>query len=115
MKKNASARFARVAPSKIRPLARLLKGKSLNEALTAASLSNQKGAFFIRKLLKSMEANLTSNELDGKNFYIENLVIEEGPTLKRYWPRSRGMPRPVVKRTSHIRIVLSDIKQAGKE
>ena len=115
MKVNASARFVKVSPSKVRPFARLLKGKSLKEAMTAAGFSNQKGAFFIGKLLKSMAANLTGNELSGNDFYIEKVAIEQGPTSKRFWPRSRGMARPIVKRTCHIRIVLSDIKETGKE
>lgn len=115
MKVNASARFVKVAPSKIRPLARLLKGKSLKEALSAAGLSNQKGAFLIGKLLKSMAANLAGNELSGNDFYIEKVAIEQGPAAKRFWPRSRGMARPIIKRTSHIRIVLSDLKEIGKE
>lgn len=115
MKVNASARFVKVAPSKVRPFARLLKGKSLKEALTAASFSSQKGAFFIGKLLKSMAANLAGSELSGHDFHVVKVAIEQGPTAKRFWPRSRGMARPIIKRTSHIRIVLSDTKETGKE
>lgn len=115
MKINASARFVKVAPSKVRPFARLLQGKSLKVALTAAGFSNQKGAFFIGKLLKSMAANLAGNELSSNDFYVVKLAIEQGPAAKRFWPRSRGMARPIIKRTSHIRIVLSDIKETGKE
>ena len=115
MKVNASARFVKVAPSKVRPFARLLKEKSLKEALSATGFSNQKGAFFIGKLLKSMAANLAVNKLNGNDFHVEKVAIEQGPTSKRFWPRSRGMARPIIKRTSHIRIVLSDIKETGKE
>ena len=115
MKINASAKFVRLAPSKIRPLARLLRGKSLKEALAAATFVNQKGAFFIRKLLQSMAANLAGSELNGNDFHIEEIAIEQGPSSKRYWPRSRGMARPIAKRTSHIRIILADIKETGKE
>lgn len=115
MKVNASARFIRGSPSKIRPFARLLKGKSLKDAQSAAGFSRQKGAFLIGKLLKSMAANLAGNELKADDFHIEKLAIEQGPTSKRYWPRSRGMARPVAKRTCHIRIVLSDIRETGKE
>lgn len=115
MKINASARFVKVSPSKVRPFARLLKGKSLKEAQTAAGFGNQKGAFFIGKLLKSMAANLAGNELSGNDFHVEKIAIEPGPVTKRFWPRSRGMARPIIKRTSHIRIVLSDTKETGKE
>jgi len=115
MKINASARFIRMSPSKVRPFARLLMGKSLKEAMAAAGFSSQKGAFFVEKLLKSMAANLASNELNGNDFYVEKVAIEQGPAAKRFWPRSRGMARPIIKRTCHIRIVLSDIKKTGKE
>jgi len=115
MKINASARFVRISPSKVRPFARLLTGKSLKEAVSAAGFSSQKGAFFVGKLLKSMAANLTSNELKSNDFYVEKVAVEQGPTAKRFWPRSRGMARPVAKRTCHIRIVLTDNKETGKE
>ncbi len=115
MKLSASARFVRVSPSKVRPFARLLKGMSIEDAMTAAGFSNKKGAFFIGKLLKSMVANLASNKLNENDYYIAQVAIEQGPTLKRFWPRSRGMARPVIKRTSHIRIVLADNKENRKE
>ncbi|MDD5482711.1 MAG: 50S ribosomal protein L22 [Kiritimatiellae bacterium] len=115
MKISASARFVRISPSKVRPFARLLKGKSLKEASAAARFSPQKGAFFVGKLLKSMAANLAVKELNGNNFYVEKVAIEQGPTAKRFWPRSRGMAQPIAKRTCHIRVVLSDVKGSGKE
>lgn len=115
MKLSASARFVRVSPSKVRPFARLLKGMSVEEAITAAGFSNKKGAFFIGKLLKSMVANLASNKLNENDYHIAQVAIEHGPVLKRFWHRSRGMARPIIKRTSHIRIVLADNKKNRKE
>jgi large subunit ribosomal protein L22 len=115
MKTSAVAKYVRVAPSKIRPLARLLKGFSLDKALTAVQFNNKKGAFFIGKLLESMKASLADKKLDKDDFIIENIVIEQGPGLKRYWSRSRGMVRPVVKRTSHIKIILTGKQNDIKE
>lgn len=116
MKASASARFVKIAPSKIRPFARLLKGLSVEKALNATGFSNKKGAFFIGKLLKSMAANLANSKLSADDFHVEKVAIEQGPVLKRHWSRSRGMARPVKKRTSHIKIVLADNKEeSGKE
>ena len=110
MKLSASARFVKVSPSKVRPFARLLKGMSIEEAITAAGFSNKKGAFFIGKLLKSMVANLASNKLNENDYHVAQVIIEQGPVMKRAWPRSRGMSRPIKKRTSHIKILLADNK-----
>jgi len=112
MKVNASARFVRVSPSKVRPFARLLKGLPLEQALATAGFDSKKGAFFIGKLLKSMAGNLSVRKLNSDDFYVETIVVEQGPTLKRFWSRSRGMVRPVVKKTSHIKIVLTDNKES---
>lgn len=92
----------------------MLKGLPLDQALAAASLSSKKGAYFIAKLLKSMTANLAEKKMSGDDFHIEQVAVEQGPTLKRFWSRSRGMARPITKRTSHIRMVVADSKE-GKE
>lgn len=115
MKINAAAKYVRISPLKIRPLARLLKGLSLEQALTATGFSPKKGAFFIGKLLKSMAANMAGSKLNSDDFYVENIAIEQGAAMKRYWPRSRGMARPVIKRSCHIKIVLNDKQGKGKE
>ena len=115
MKLSASARFVRISPSKVRPFARLLKGMSLEEAISTAGFSNKKGAFFIHKLLKSMVANLAVGNLNENDYHIAQVSIEQGPVMKRSWPRSRGMARPIIKRTSHIKIILADNKEKRKE
>lgn len=115
MKISASVRFVRVSPSKVMPFARLIKGLSVEEALNAASFAGKKGAFHIAKLLKSMIANLAAAKLNADDFRVEQVAVEQGPGMKRFWSRSRGMARPVVKRSSHIRIVLNDNKSTGKE
>lgn len=115
MKVSAAARFVRISPSKVRPLARLLPGLALDQALAATGFSPRKGAWLIGKLLKSMAANLADRKLNGDDFRVEKVMVEQGPVLKRYWARSRGMARPVKKRTSHIKIVLVEKTRKGKE
>lgn len=107
MKIEASSRFARVSPTKIRPLARLLKGLSVADALRATAFDRRKAAFLIGKVLKSAIANVeNNNKQSAEDFRVEQVVIEQGPMMRRHWARSRGMARPVTKRTSHIRVVL---------
>jgi large subunit ribosomal protein L22 len=107
MKIEASSRFARIAPTKARPLARLLKGLSVADALRATAFSRQKAAFLIGKVLKSAIANAENNaKPSAEDFRVEQVIVEQGPMMRRHWSRSRGMVRPVTKRTSHIRIVL---------
>jgi large subunit ribosomal protein L22 len=107
MKIKASLKFARVSPTKAMPFARLLKGLSVADALKATAFDRRKVAGLIGKLLKSAIANIENNNKESaEKFRVEQVVIEQGPTRKGYWSRSRGMARPITKRTSHLRIVL---------
>ena len=108
MRIEAIFRYARIAPSKALPLARRLKGLSAADALQATAFSRQKAATLIGKVLKSAIANVEHNaKRSAEEFQVEQVVVERGPVLRRHWPRSRGMARPIAKRTSHIRVVLA--------
>lgn len=105
------ARYVRLTPSKARPFARQMKGMSLNEALGVTRFSTKKAAVVIGKVLKTAVADLTHNhKRDAEDFWVEKIIIEEGPFIKRYWPRSRGMVRPIRRKTSHVHVVLNDKK-----
>jgi len=107
----AKSRYARISPSKARDLARAIRGKGVGEALRITELSERKGAFLIGKTLKSAIANAENNaKLSADDLVVKEAIVDQGPSLKRYWPRSRGMVSPVLKRTSHIRITLTDGK-----
>jgi len=107
MKIEASNRFARIAPTKIRPLARLLSGLSVADALRATKFSRQKAAFLIGKVLKAAIANAENNaKQSADDFRVAQVIVEQGPMMRRHWSRSRGMARPIAKRTSHIKIIL---------
>ncbi|MBI2438343.1 MAG: 50S ribosomal protein L22 [Lentisphaerae bacterium] len=108
MKIMASSRFTHIAPTKALPLARLLKGLSVAEALAATAFSRQKAGFLIGKVLKSAIANAENNaKQSAEEFRVERVVVEQGPTMRRFWSRSRGMARPVIRRTSHIRVIIT--------
>jgi len=109
MKVRAVTKYARISPSKARPLARKFRGLSVEKALDLAAFSPKKAAVLIEKTLKSAVANTeNNNKLSAVDFRVENVLIEEGPGMKRYWPRARGMASPIKKRTSHIKVVLSN-------
>ncbi len=113
MKITAISRYVKLSPSKGIPFARLLKGLSVADALKMTRFSGKKAACLIDKTLKSAVANAENNaKLSADAFHVEKIVVEKGPIGRRYWHRSRGMARPVVRRTSHIRVVLSDEKNA---
>ena len=107
MKITSVSKYVRISPSKVFSFARLLKGVPVAKALAMTKFSNTKAAALIDKTLKSAIANAENNQkLSAEDFRVENVIIERGPRSKRYWSRSRGMPRPIYKQTSHIRVSL---------
>lgn len=111
MEVKAITRFARISASKARDLAAEIQGKTVEEAVNITQFSHRKAATLIGKTLKSAIANAENNaELAVESLWVREAVVEEGPALKRYWARARGMVSPVKKRTSHIKITLTDKK-----
>jgi len=111
----ATAKYVRISPTKARDLACEIKGLPVASALKVTEFNSRKAAFYLGKTLKSAIANAENNEeLSAERLYVKEAVINEGPTLKRFWPRSKGMVSPVKKRSSHITVVLSDEKPVRK-
>jgi large subunit ribosomal protein L22 len=102
-------RFARVSAFKARDVTREIQGRSASDALDLLAFSPKKAAVLVQKTLKSAIANAENNaELKVDTLLVKEAVVGEGPTLKRFRARARGGASPILKRTSHIRIVLSD-------
>jgi large subunit ribosomal protein L22 len=111
MRVTATTRYARVSPSKVVDVARRLKGLPVADALRVTEFGGCKGARLLGKALKSAVANAEHNKkLSSDELLVEKAVVEEGPRMRRYWARSRGSASPVLKRTCHIRVVLTDGK-----
>lgn len=111
----ATTRYVRISPTKARDLARAIQGLPVPKALELTEMNVRKAAFYIGKTLKSAIANAENNDgLSADELYVSTAAIEEGPTLKRFRPRARGSASPIHKRTSHIKIVLTDQKPTGK-
>ena len=109
MEITATTRYARISPRKARNLAGAIQGLPVADALKITEFSERKGAQLIGKTLKSVIANAENNaKLSAEDLRVKEAVVTPGPSLKRFWPRARGSASPILKRTSHIKITLSD-------
>ncbi len=116
MEARAISKFVRISPFKARQLTRLIQGKPVPEALALLDWSPRKAARLVGKTLRSAVANAQNNESNSAEVREEDLVVREavigeGPTMKRFRPKARGMAGRIRKRTSHIRIVVTDGKE----
>jgi len=100
---------ARVSPKKARDVAREIQGLPVSEALDALTFTPRKAAFLIGKTLKSAIANAENNhDLSADNLVVKEANVSSGPSFRRFKPRARGSASAILKRTSHIAIILSD-------
>ncbi len=102
-------RHAKISPFKAREVTREIQGLPVSAALDIVAYSSKKAAFLVNKTLKSAIANAENNanlKVDG--LVVKEAVVGEGPTNKRMMARARGSGSRILKRTSHIRIVLTD-------
>lgn len=115
MEVTATTKYVRLSPSKIRDLARTVQGKTVPVALNSLEFNTRKAAFHLLKTLKSAIANAENNaKLSSDELIVKRAAVEEGPRLKRFTARSRGMASPLLKRMCHIRIVLAEKETAAK-
>lgn len=112
-KKGYSAKVSHlmVSPTKLRRVADNVRRKSYPEAVAILESLPQKGAVYLRKVIQSAAANaLVQNKgLDEEMLYISELMVNEGPRLKRLWPRARGRRDILIKRMSHVSVTLDEI------
>ena len=103
----AVARHIRISPRKARVVVDLIRGKRVNDALATLMYTPKAASPIVEKLLHSAIANAENNlSMDRDDLYVAEVYADPGPTLKRYIARARGSASPILKRTSHITIVL---------
>jgi large subunit ribosomal protein L22 len=105
------ARFkkARSSAQKLRLVANSIRGKKVDQAINILNFSKKKASLLIKKVLESAISNAENNNgLDIDALKISEILIDQGPTMKRMMPRAKGKADQILKRTSHIKIVLSD-------
>lgn len=99
----------RTAPRKVRQIVDLVRGKTVAEAQSILSFTVNKSARPVLKLLNSAIASAKHDlHLDEANLFISKITVDEGPKLKRWHAMSRGSAYPIMKRTSHVVLVISD-------
>ena len=109
MEVKARLRFVRIAPTKARLVADLIRGKRSEEALNILTFTKKASAKILIKLLKSAVANATQKKnIDVDRLYVKQITVDQGPTMKRFQPRALGRATMIRKRTSHIHIVLDE-------
>src|SRR5690349_20393248 len=109
MQVTSTYRYARISAFKAREVTREIQGRSASDALDLLTFSPKKAAVLVKKTLRSAIANAeNNNDLRVDNLLVKEAVVGEGPTFKRFRARARGGASPIRKRTSHIRIVLTD-------
>lgn len=103
----AKSSYIRTSARKLRLVVPLAKGFPPERAITALEQSTKRATIPLIKTIKQAVANAVNNlKLEEKNLMIKNILIEEGPTYKRWRPAARGRAVPRLKRTSHIRVIL---------
>lgn len=105
----AKHRYARTSAQKARLVADMVRGKQVGQALEILTYTNKKAAYLTQKVLQSAIANAEHNEgLNIDDLKIVKIVVDEGPSMKRTMPRAKGRSDRILKRTSHITVVVSD-------
>ncbi len=102
-------KYARISAFKARQVAREIQGKPVGEALDLCRFTPLKAARLFENTLKSAVANAeNNNNLRAATLIVKEATVGEGPTIKRYTSRARGSGSMIRKRTSHIRVILTD-------
>jgi large subunit ribosomal protein L22 len=107
----AILRYARVSPRKVRYVIDQIRGKKLPEAESILMLSPKGVSEILGKLLNSAAANAENNlQMNRDQLYVAEVFADGGPSLKRFMPRAKGNASAILKRTSHITVILDQVK-----
>ena len=104
---HATAKHVRIAPDKVRIVLALIRGRSVGEAMAILQATPKAASEQVFKVLNSAAANAEHNNgLSVDDLYVAEAYADVGPTLKRYQPVSKGRAHHILKRTSHITVIL---------
>ena len=118
MEARAQARFVRVTPQKARRVVDMIRGKSADQAIAILRFAPQGASEPVLKVLNSAIANArytaeqTAQPFDERALVVTAAFVDEGPTMKRFRPRAQGRASRILKRTSHITVLVGE-KQGG--
>lgn len=109
MEVKAITKYIRISPYKLRGPVDALKGRSVADALNLLKFMPLKAAGIISKTLGSAVANAEhNNEIDVDDLIIKNIIVDQGPTLKRFRARARGRGARILKRSSHLTVIIEE-------
>ena len=99
-------RGVRISPKKVGPMVNLVRGMSVEEALSVLTFSKQRSAVFIKRGIEAAVANAESRDenIDRRELIVSEARVDSGPTMKRFQPKDRGRSHQILKRTSHITV-----------
>lgn len=121
MEAKAQAKYVRCTPMKARRVVDVVRGKNALEAVNVLRFAPQAAAVPVRKVIESAIANArvkaerAGERFDESQLFITEVFADEGPTLKRFRPRARGRASRILKRTSHITVIVGDKADAAKK
>ena len=105
----AKLRHARISPQKCRLIADQVRGKPVEQALQILTFSPKKAAGIVKKVLESAIANAEHNEgADIDELKVSQIFVDEGPSMRRWRPRAKGRVNHILKRTSHVTVMVGD-------
>ncbi len=107
----AVAKYVRTSPQKVQKIVDAVKGESVEQALVTLAFMPQKTAHILSKTIRSAVANAEQHpqhDVDVDALIVENIIADQGPTLKRFRARARGRGARILKKTSHITVILAE-------
>tara|TARA_Y100000590_G_scaffold115301_1_gene131581 strand:+ start:357 stop:695 length:339 start_codon:yes stop_codon:yes gene_type:complete len=112
METTVKIKYIKQSATKVRFVLKLVKGMQVDRALNKLDVANKKAAITISKAIKSGISNLMNNNenFNQKNLFISNAAVDQGPTMKRFRPAAMGRATPILKRSSHLTLTLSEKK-----
>lgn len=106
---SATLKYARISPQKCRLVADQIRGEPVGRALELLNFSPKKSAVIVRKVLESAIANAEHNQgADVDALKVARILVNEGPRLKRFRARAKGRANRIVKRTSHVTVIVAE-------
>lgn len=109
MEVKAVSKYVRISPRKVHIMIDAVKGKPVETALEILKFMPQKAAYIVEKIIRSAVSNADQHpDIDVDSLVISNIIADQGPTLKRFKARARGRGTRILKRTSHITVILAE-------
>lgn len=108
MEAKAKLKFARTSSKKMQPIARMVRGLPLAEAIAKLQFTPKKGAIYIRKVIEAARASAHEKQMDVDTLRVKTICIDKGPMMYRIMTRQRGMANQIRKRSVHISVVVGE-------